>query len=72
MLNLTDPEGKCEFEWPHTPNFEVKFFRLLYWGYQWDHMLEVSSQMDKFGGVLIFILFFHLPGWPYYVTYSAT
>ncbi len=23
MLNPTDPEGKCEFEWPHTPNFEV-------------------------------------------------
>jgi hypothetical protein len=23
MLNPTDTEGKCEFEWPHTPNFEV-------------------------------------------------
>ncbi len=23
MLNPTDLEGKCEFEWPHTPSFEV-------------------------------------------------
>ena len=23
ILNPIDPEGKCEFEWPHTPNFEV-------------------------------------------------
>ncbi len=23
ILNPTDPEGKCEFEWPHTPNFDV-------------------------------------------------
>jgi hypothetical protein len=22
-LNPTDLEGKCEFEWPHTPSFEV-------------------------------------------------
>ncbi len=41
--------------------------RLLCWGYQWDHMFEISSQMDKFWGVLIFY-FFHLPGWPYDVT----
>ncbi len=23
MLTPTDLEWKCEFEWPHTPNFEV-------------------------------------------------
>ena len=23
MLTSIDPEGKCEFGWPHTPNFEV-------------------------------------------------
>jgi hypothetical protein len=23
MLTSIDPEGKCQFEWPHTPNFEV-------------------------------------------------
>ncbi len=22
-LNTTELEGKCEFEWPHTPSFEV-------------------------------------------------
>ncbi len=24
MLTSIDLEGKCEFGWPHTPNFEVK------------------------------------------------
>ncbi len=31
-------------------------------------MFEVSNQMDKFGGVLIFFIFFHLLGWLYDVT----
>ncbi len=54
MLSHTGLEGKFELS-----GFILRVFkrtpRILCWGYQWDHMFEVSSQMDKFGGVLIFL-----------------
>ena len=67
MLNPTDLEGKCEFEWPHTPNFEVNLQTFVLGISMGSHVRSFKSNGQVWGSVDL-SFYFHLPWWPYDVT----
>ena len=61
MLTSIDPEGKCEFGWPHTPNFEVNLQTFVLGISMGSHVRSFKSNGQVRGSV-DFLIFFTCQG----------
>jgi hypothetical protein len=57
ILSPTDPEGKYEFEWPHTPNFEVNPSNFVLGISMRLHVRSFKSNGQVWGSVDFIIIF---------------